>query len=306
MSSLYKDETHQTLLAISFAVFGYACYALADTIGKYLIQFINVHWILGGAGAIGICITAIWLITAKGMCGFKPEKWRLHIARGLIVAMIGQCVVRSLEHIQLADFYGIIFTAPFTALLLAYLILREPVGWQRLGAVICGFIGVLILAAPKIGDEGINQTGLFYAFAAMLLIASVTIIARKIGPHAYPAVYSFFPFAGLFLTNLPFMISTVADMQFTPLFLALIALNSLFLIGGHIGISLGYGHAPLTAIITPFHYTQIVWGVAFGLILFGDVPHISTALGLVFIVAAGLYTIRREYALKKQRQLQKA
>jgi len=47
----------------------------------------------------------------------------------------------------------------------------------------------------------------------------------------------------------------------------------------------------------PYQYTMIVWAVAFGYIVFGDVPQLSTAIGAAVIIAAGLYIFLRERQL---------
>jgi drug/metabolite transporter (DMT)-like permease len=42
---------------------------------------------------------------------------------------------------------------------------------------------------------------------------------------------------------------------------------------------------------------MIVWAVAFGYLVFGDVPQLSTAIGAAVIVGAGLYIFLREREL---------
>ena len=46
--------------------------------------------------------------------------------------------------------------------------------------------------------------------------------------------------------------------------------------------------------MSPFHYTQILWGIAFGLVLFGDVPRPAVLLGAGIIIASGLFILWRE------------
>jgi drug/metabolite transporter (DMT)-like permease len=48
------------------------------------------------------------------------------------------------------------------------------------------------------------------------------------------------------------------------------------------------------SVVVPFQYTMIVWAVALGFLVFGDVPDAFTLSGAAIIVAAGLYIFWRE------------
>ena len=67
------------------------------------------------------------------------------------------------------------------------------------------------------------------------------------------------------------------------------------LIGGlaQIFITQAYRLAPV-AVISPFQYSQLLWGLAFGYLVFGDRPDPVMLLGAAIIVACGLYILRRE------------
>jgi len=51
------------------------------------------------------------------------------------------------------------------------------------------------------------------------------------------------------------------------------------------------------SVVVPFQYSMIVWAVVFGLVVFGDVPHPATMIGVSIIIAAGLYIVLRERKL---------
>ena len=46
------------------------------------------------------------------------------------------------------------------------------------------------------------------------------------------------------------------------------------------------------SIIAPFAYTELIWAVALGFTLFGDVPDSATWIGAAIIVISGLYAGR--------------
>jgi drug/metabolite transporter (DMT)-like permease len=45
-------------------------------------------------------------------------------------------------------------------------------------------------------------------------------------------------------------------------------------------------------IITPFEYTGMIWAVAFGFAIFGEVPRATTFIGMGLIAAAGVLALR--------------
>ena len=46
--------------------------------------------------------------------------------------------------------------------------------------------------------------------------------------------------------------------------------------------------------LAPFIYTEIVWMIALGYLVFGDVPNRWTSAGAAIVVGSGLYLLYRE------------
>ena len=57
-------------------------------------------------------------------------------------------VFGTLLLLPLAESTTLQFTLPIFATILGALVLREPTGWHRWGAVVMGFVGVLIVTQP--------------------------------------------------------------------------------------------------------------------------------------------------------------
>jgi drug/metabolite transporter (DMT)-like permease len=62
---------------------------------------------------------------------------------------------------------------------------------------------------------------------------------------------------------------------------------------GHWCLIIANRHAPAT-LLAPFGYTQIIWMVAAGYLVFGDVPRQATLAGAAIIIGSGLYVLYRE------------
>jgi len=68
--------------------------------------------------------------------------------------------------------------------------------------------------------------------------------------------------------------------------------------GSHYAMIRAYSLAEILANV-PFTYTVLIWMVASGYFVFGDLPDIRILAGAVIIAASGLYITRREAAAKK-------
>ena len=62
---------------------------------------------------------------------------------------------------------------------------------------------------------------------------------------------------------------------------------------GHWLLILAHARAP-AAILSPFIYTQIIWMLALGYLVFGDWPDRWTLVGAGIVIASGLYLLSRE------------
>jgi drug/metabolite transporter (DMT)-like permease len=47
-------------------------------------------------------------------------------------------------------------------------------------------------------------------------------------------------------------------------------------------------------VVAPFNYTQMIWAVLFGFIVWGDLPTLHLMIGVALVVASGLYILHRE------------
>ena len=61
----------------------------------------------------------------------------------------------------------------------------------------------------------------------------------------------------------------------------------------HCVFARSYALAPISA-LAPYEYTMLPFGVAFGFLLFGDLPAWSTVVGALVVAASGTYNVYRE------------
>jgi drug/metabolite transporter (DMT)-like permease len=56
--------------------------------------------------------------------------------------------------------------------------------------------------------------------------------------------------------------------------------------------------APLS-VVAPFEYMGLVWAVALGYVIWGNLPDGWSVAGGLVVVASGLYVVQREAALRR-------
>jgi drug/metabolite transporter (DMT)-like permease len=192
--------------------------------------------------------------------------------------------------LPLAEATTLQFTVPIFATILGAVILREPTGWHRWGAVVAGFGGVLIVAQP--GSGHIPVIGAMTGLAAAMLSATVSILLRHIGKTERPTTTVFY-FSLLSVIPLaPLFALTVQPHDATTwLFLVLIGL-----VGGigQITMTSSLTLAPV-AVVVPMDYSGLVWATLYGWLLFSVLPSPMTWVGAPVIVASGLYIVWREH-----------
>lgn len=126
------------------------------------------------------------------------------------------------------------------------------------------------------------------------------IFVRKIGRETITVRYAFFPFLICTLIFVPMSMMGGFEIPQEPVTITLLLLFAPLLLIGLLGYSIGFSRARDTALVAPFHYTQMIWGALFGFLIFGDVPALTTFAGSLLIVLAGLLVIWREHFLHRQ------
>jgi drug/metabolite transporter (DMT)-like permease len=74
----------------------------------------------------------------------------------------------------------------------------------------------------------------------------------------------------------------------------------LFLIVGYL-TSVAAMRSGDIGLVAPFRYTSLLWAIALGFLVFGNLPDFWTLVGAGIVIAAGLFTLWRERQLRRQR-----
>lgn len=285
----FFNRLSPSLQAIFLACMGYSLFSLADAIAKSLRLTYSVNQVLGFSSGLALIMTVAYIYHYQGPNGFKTKKLKLHIFRGILLAISSHCVVHAFATVPLAEFYGIVFLSPFIVTILAFFFLKEKIKLYQMGAILSGLAGVMVLAGPKFSTM---HEGFLYLICSTSLFSVNLLVIRKIGSSENKMLFPLFAFGGIVLSSWPFLIgdSFLVPVSDTAIFF----IYAVILLIAQICLARGYAIAPQTAVVAPFHYIQMLWGILLGYFLFKDVPSITTLTGAVLIIGSGLYMLLRE------------
>jgi drug/metabolite transporter (DMT)-like permease len=233
-----------------------------------------------------------WIIWTMGPRGIATQRIGLHGTRAFIGLTSMAFNFGSVMLLPLAESTTIGFTAPIFATIFSALFLRETTGIHRWGAVLVGFIGVVVITRPDTAH--FPPLGLTVAITAAVGVAIISILLRALSRTESPPTIVFW-FTLLSIPPLGLLMMWFGRWHDPATFALIVAM----------GICGGVAQLLLTtalrwarvAIVLPMDYSAIIWSALFGWLLWDMLPIGSTWAGAALIVASGLYIVLREHRL---------
>lgn len=215
------------------------------------------------------------------------DPWGSQRGRLVLRGVLGFCGLSSyylaLALLPLADATTLHHTTPLLTTLLAWRVLGEPIGRATAVALVCGFAGVWLIAHPS--GAGLAPAGVAIVLGSAMCSATAYVTVRTLVRTEHPLVVVFyFP-----LVATPLAIPWAAASWVTPQPLDLVLLAG-------IGISTQVGQVFLTKGLaveragraSSVGYLQIVFAMAWQLVIFGVAPTEMTLIGAALIIVGTL------------------
>ncbi|WP_069301236.1 DMT family transporter [Neptunicoccus sediminis] len=201
----------------------------------------------------------------------------------------------ALFHMPLANVTAILQILPLTITLAAAVFLKEPIGGKRVLAILAGFLGVLIIIRP--GTSDFNA----YALLGLLAVGFVTLrdlSARQLGIGVSSLFVAFVAACVITVTGAVGVLVTQSWTPTEPAELGVLALAACFLFVGYY-CSVATMRVGEVAVVTPFRYSILLWAIALGWLLFGDIPDGWSILGMAIIFGSGVFAMWRERKVRR-------
>ena len=276
-------HAHVPTSAIALVVGSVLCFTLLDTITKFTTQRYPVPMLVWARYAVQMIAMLVWLGPSMRLDLLRTARLPLQVFRGIVLLASSLFFVSALKSLPLAEATALNYSTPVIVVVMARLVLGEPMTPVRIAFVVAGAVGRLLIVWP---GGAIFQGVALYAFAAALFYASYQILTRLLSGEN-PRVLLFYPavIGTLIMTLLAPGLEWPAYMPWTHV--ALIIMGGLFGTLGHFLFILAFRHAPASS-ITPFTYMQLVWATLVGFIVYGHFPDASAIAGMAVIGGSGL------------------
>jgi drug/metabolite transporter (DMT)-like permease len=296
MSTTSQAQVPNNLKGILWALLATALFAIVVAMAKVAVNEYHVLQILFFRQII-VFLSCLPSIVKTFPVELKTRYPVMHCSRliGAFVAL--SCGIWAVAVLPLTTAITLGFAQVFFVSLLALALLSEPVGLHRIGAVVVGFIGVVIVMRP--GVEGIIDVHALIPIVAALGAGVAVISVRKLSQTESTATLLFYQalFVGV-LAGIPlFWLWVTPDLKGT---LFLLAMGVLATVGQWVGVkALRLGEA---SVIGNIQYMQLIYAAILGYFVFNEVPDIYTICGAAIIVGSAIYIFHRETLSTKKKQ----
>lgn len=281
---------------IVWALLATALFAIAAVMAKVAVKDYHVLQILFFR-QIAVFLSSLPSIAQSFPDSLKTQHPVSHALRlmGAFVAL--SCGIWAVSVLPLTTAITLGFVQVFFVSLLASYFLNESVGLNRIGAVLIGFLGVVVVIRP--GVDGILDINSFIPILAAFGAAVAVISVRKLSQTESTATLLIYQavFVGV-LAGLPLIwLWVTPDM---PGLLFLMAMGVVATAGQWVGVkALRLGEA---SVIGNIQYVQLIYAAILGFLIFGEVPDRYTLIGATIIIGSSIFLLHRETLAKEKIQ----
>lgn len=269
--------------------------SVGDVVVRFLGQTVPVGQLIAIRGMILIVILILMMRVMRDPIRLPLLANRWAIIRGLAETLSTYCFFISIQLIPIAVSTTVVFIFPVIITLVSIPLFGERVGVIRLGAVVMGFVGVVIVAAPS--GDGFN-TAMIYP-----IVTAISLVVRDLATRKIDANVSS---VSVILTTA--VVTTLGGLASLPWGWTKIGteLYGVFVIAAglvacsFIAYVMAIRRGELS-VIAPTQYMVILWATIWGALIWDEIPGIQAAIGGVLIILAGLVILWREHIRSVQR-----
>ena len=294
LQHMHSSQPSKAVTGILILVVATVVFALQDAVTKQLTVMIPVGQILFVrfvAFALFVTVFLTWRGTL--FSSLRSQRPFMQIGRVLLLVLEMGLFAYAVRFLGLAEIHAVMSCFPLVITALSAPMLGESVGWRRWLAVVVGFIGTLIILQPG--------TGVFNPYAVLPLLCAVlyglyNIYTRRVaGFDSFDTSLLYFGYVGLLASAI---IGAVSWQPIPPEAIKPLLALCVFSILAHLMLIKALELA-LAVVLQPINYLILVWAVLIGLFYFKETLSMSAVIGVIVVVASGLYVGFREYRLDK-------
>lgn len=269
---------------VAFLLAATLLFALHDAVSKHLIAFFSVPLLVWARYVIYIVIMLLGVAPRMGREIIVTGRPWLMILRALMLVCVSVCFQNALKTLPLAEATALTFVTPLIVALASGPLLGEKVRLGAWLATVAGFGGVLLIARP---GGAMDPAGVGYALGTALCYAAYQLLTRKLAASEPPMRQLFYTaLAGAIAMSLFIPAHWTGEIPTPGQGLLIVSLGLTAGIGQFLLIRAF--HCTPASTISPLLYSQLVWAMLFGWLVFGQLPDLPTMAGMLVIGGACL------------------
>lgn len=240
------------------------------------------------------CLWLLPLLTWQRLKWWKlPPKPAYQLIRSLLLTATTLLFFLSIRDNPIPNALTLLFVSPLVVAVIAPFFLNESFDWRRGIAVVCGFIGILVVLRPA---SDAFSFSLVWALLAGIGYAFYIMVTRKLSLSSAPLITLFYTAVGglVVLTPLVVIFWQTPDLSG---WLKMAGMG-FFAASGHFMIIKACDYASASQ-LGPFNYFEIVGATLISYFAFGYWPDRYVFLGVFIIGMSGLYISWREVKLSR-------
>lgn len=271
------------LLGVGLMGLGVSTLPLMDGLAKYLSAEYHVVQVTWARYLFHLLLLMVLLTWRLRPAELIPRQWRLQLVRSALLLGTTLCYFGAVSFLPLADVLALAFISPVVSTALAPLVLGEYVGPRRWAAVALGFVGALVVIRPGLT---VFHWASLLGLGAGFFYGMYQLATRRLSGSGRPIITLLYTavFGVVVLSLVVPVFWTMPDVKGWLLMAAMGAFGAT----AHFLIIRAFEYAA-APVLAPVNYVEIIAATALGWAAFGDFPDAWTWVGIVIIVASGLF-----------------
>jgi len=270
------------LAGIGFVILSVACFAILDTTTKHISASVPILLALWFRYLIQALFSTVFFLPKRGMSLFKTEHPKFQMVRGALLFGSSLCAFFGLKYLPVGEFTAIASITPLVVTLMGALSLGEKVRKLRWALVLGAFAGTIVIVRP--GSQHFDWV-LIFPLVLILTNSGFQLLTSRMARTEDPVTMNVL--TGWVGTALgAFLLPFVWELPTEWFIWAQLLLMGSFATVGHYLLILAFSKAPAT-VLTPYFYTQIVFAMLGGWLIFDHMPDHWTLVGIGVVTLCG-------------------
>lgn len=294
MSLRRQARPHLPVRAIAYGCSGALLFTLQDAAVKWFSDDYPIWQIIFLRCFPALFLSVLWVWRFGGASALRVQHPKLFICSLIANVTAWYAFYTGLAMLPLTIAICVFFLTPVVISVGAVPMLREPLTWRQVTALLCGFAGVLVIVNPWApaanttdGDANapINLVAVGLILVSVVMWAGMALITRALESSITVG-------ATLLYNNFFFLVISALfqPVVWTPpsddALLGMLLLGVLGL-AAQACVFTAYRSAR-AAVTATAEYTALIWAVLLGWLIWDELFTLRSALGAALIIAAGM------------------